>query len=321
MRVLRKNKFLFVFFLVWGVPSLWGEQPAFEPKIRRPAMTQDIRKSIIAGSWYPGRPEALRSQIQGFLKAVSEPLGLTGDLIALIVPHAGYVYSGGVAAHSYKLLLSRPFSQVVIVAPSHRYPFNGASIDQKTGYETPLGVIPVDRALAQAISGKSPIFSYVPAGHAQEHALEIQLPFLQETLRNFSIVAIIQGSQDPATCEEMAQALAKALKGKKVLLIASTDLSHFHPYGQANILDKKVLDRVAAFDEKGLMQDLTQDQVEACGGGPMVTVMKTAKLLSANQAQVLKYANSGDVTGDRSGVVGYMAAAVFKSNLGPEHRK
>ena len=202
----------------------------------------------------------------------------------------------------------------MIIAPSHRYPFKGASIDQKDGYETPLGIIPVDRILARDISEKSPLFKYVPEGHAQEHSLEIQLPFLQETLKDFSIVPIIQGSQDPSTCEEMARVLAEVLKGKKVLLVASTDLSHFHSYEQAKILDKKILDRVAAFDEKGLMQDLTQDQVEACGGGPIVTVMKTARLLSADQAIVLNYANSGDVTGDRSGVVGYMAAAIFRSN-------
>ena len=121
-------------------------------------MPQDIRKSIIAGSWYPGRAETLRSQIQAFFKNVPETQGLSGELIALIAPHAGYAYSGEVAAHAYKLLLTRPFSQVVLVAPSHRYPFRGASIDQKGGYETPLGIIPVDHALARAISGKSSVF-------------------------------------------------------------------------------------------------------------------------------------------------------------------
>lgn len=277
-------------------------------------MTQDIRKSIIAGSWYPGTPKALRSQIQGFIEAVPGTPEITGELMALIAPHAGYVYSGGVAAHAYKLLKAQPFTQVVIIAPSHRYPFKGASIDRKDGYETPLGIIPVDRELAQDISGKSSIFKYVPEGHAQEHSLEIQLPFLQETLKDFSIVPIIQGSQDPSTCEEIARVLAEVLKGKKILLVASTDLSHFHSYEQAKSLDKKILDRVAAFDEQGLMQDLAQDQVEACGGGPIVTVMKTARLLSADHALVLKYANSGDVTGDRSGVVGYMAAVFFRSS-------
>jgi MEMO1 family protein len=281
-------------------------------------MSLDIRKSVIAGSWYPGKPETLHSQIQGFLRAVPKTPSLIGDLLALIVPHAGYTYSGGVAAHAYHLLPTRPFRQVVLVAPSHRYPFNGASIDLKEGYETPMGIVPVDRPLAQAISAGSPVFDYVPGGHAQEHALEIQLPFLQEVLTDFSIIPIIQGSQDSATCQEMARTLARVLKGLPVLLVASTDLSHFHSYDQAKSLDKKILDRVAAFDEKGLMSDLEQSRVEACGGGPMVTIMKTAKLLGADRTQVLKYANSGDVTGDRSGVVGYMAAAIFKSGPGLE---
>jgi AmmeMemoRadiSam system protein B len=276
-------------------------------------MSPDIRKSIIAGSWYPGKPEALQSQIRGFIKAVPKTSPIPGDLLGLIVPHAGYVYSGGIAAYAYQLLTERPFSQVVIVAPSHRYPFKGASIDSKDGYETPLGNIPVNRKLAQEIASGNPIFHYVPNGHAQEHALEIQLPFLQEVLKNFSLVPIIQGSQDRATCLEMARTLAKVLKDREVLLIASTDLSHFHSYNQARSLDQKILDRVAAFDETGLMADLELDQVEACGGGPMVTVLKTARLLGADVSQVLHYANSGDVTGDHSGVVGYMAAAIFKS--------
>ena len=284
-------------------------------------MTQDIRKSIIAGSWYPDNPEVLRSQIRNFFRAVPDRPKISGELIALIVPHAGHVYSGGVAAHAYKLLSTKPFTRVVIIAPSHRYPFKGASIDQKTGYETPLGIIPVDRALAQSISDKSPVFKYVPAGHAQEHSLEIQLPFLQEILPDFSIVPIIQGSQDPSTCEAMALALAEVLKEEKALLVASTDLSHFHPYEQAKNLDKKIIDRVSAFDEKGLMEDITKEKSEACGAGPMVTVMKTARLLLADQAYVLNYATSGDVSGDRSSVVGYMAAAIFNSNPGKGKQK
>lgn len=275
-------------------------------------MVQDIRRSIIAGSWYSGNPDTLRSQIRGFLREVPESTVPPGELVALIAPHAGYQYSGGVAAHAYKLLVHQPFKQVVIVAPSHRHGFRGASLDQKTGYETPLGVVPVDRVLSRDLMEKSAIFRYVPEGHAQEHALEIQLPFLQETLKEFSLTAIIQGSQDEQTVEELAQTLARVLRGKKVLLVASTDLSHFHAYDQARRLDKKVVDRVAAFDEKGLMEDLKNERVEACGGGPLVTVLKTARLLGATDSRVLQYANSGDVTGDRSGVVGYLAAAVYK---------
>lgn len=284
-------------------------------------MSPDIRKSTISGSWYPGNPETLRSQIQGYLQAVPAHPKWKGEVVALIAPHAGYTYSGGVAAYAYTLLLTQPFTQVVIVAPSHRHAFKGASVDTKSGYETPLGVVPVDRDLAETIRSKSGIFSYVQQGHAEEHSLEIQIPFLQETLKNFSIVPIIQGSQDRFTTDEIARGLVEALKGKKVLLVASTDLSHFHPYDQAKALDKKILDRVAAFDEKRLAQDLDAVQSEACGGGPMVTVMKTARLLGANQAQVLKYANSGDITGDRSGVVGYMAAALFRTGAGQEKKK
>jgi MEMO1 family protein len=275
-------------------------------------MVQDIRKSVIAGSWYPGHPDGLRSQIRGFLREVPEREVPAGELLALIVPHAGYIYSGGVAAHAYKLLLHHRFRQVVIVAPSHRHAFRGASIDRKTGYETPLGVVPVDPVLSETLRRQSAIFGYVPEGHAQEHSLEIQIPFLQETLEDFSLVAVIQGSQDEDTAEAMARALAKVLRGKGILLVASTDLSHFHAYERARSLDQKVLDRVAAFDEAGLMQDLRDDRVEACGGGILVTVMKTARLLGADRAQVLRYANSGDVTGDRTGVVGYLAAALFK---------
>jgi AmmeMemoRadiSam system protein B len=275
-------------------------------------MVEDIRPSILAGTWYPGQPDRLRAQIRGFLKEAPDPDASGGELRALIVPHAGYAYSGGVAAYAYKWLLRQPFRQVVIVAPSHRHAFRGASIDRKTGHETPLGVVPADLVLSEALRRLSPVFSYVPAGHAQEHSLEIQIPFLQETLRDFSLVAIIQGSQDEETAEEISRALARGLRDKKVLLVASTDLSHFHAYAQARSLDKRVLDRVAAFDEAGLMQDLRSDRVEACGGGILVTVMKTARRLGADRAQVLHYANSGDVTGDRSGVVGYLAAALIK---------
>ena len=283
-------------------------------------MTADIRKSIIAGTWYPGRPDTLRSQIQGYLRGVPESGVPFGELVALIVPHAGYLYSGGVAAYAYQLLINRPFRQVVIVAPSHRHAFRGASVDQKTGYETPLGLVPVDQVLSRELLEKGVQFRYVPEGHAQEHALEIQLPFLQETLKDFSLTAIIQGSQDEETAEEMAQALAGVLKGKKVLLVASTDLSHFHAYDQARRLDQKVVDRVAAFDEQGLMRDLQENAVEACGGGPLVTVMKTARLLGADESVVLQYANSGDVTGDRSGVVGYLAAASLSTGKGQERK-
>jgi AmmeMemoRadiSam system protein B/AmmeMemoRadiSam system protein A len=276
-------------------------------------MPRGIKKSLLAGSWYPGTAQELRAQIRRFIQAVPDPKDLPGDLSALIVPHAGYVYSGGVAAHAYRLLLDRPFSRVAVIAPSHRYPFRGASVDLIEGYETPLGTVPVDPVLSRRLVEADPIFRHVPEGHAQEHALEIQLPFLQEVLKAFQLIPIIQGSQDPQTCEGMAKTLARVFADHEVLLIASTDLSHFYSYDRAVALDRQVIEHVAAYDEQGLLRDLSEDRVEACGGGPMVTVMKTARLLGADRSRVLKYANSGDITGDRSGVVGYLAAALFSS--------
>lgn len=283
-------------------------------------MHREIKKSLLAGSWYPGKAQELRSLIRNFLQAVPESAGISGELKALIVPHAGYIYSGGVAAYAYRLLKDRPITRVAVVAPSHRYPFRGASVDLLVGYETPLGIVPVDLVLSRKLIEADPIFRHVPQGHAQEHALEIQLPFLQEVLKDFQLLPIIQGSQDPQTCERMAQTLARVLKDQGVLLVASTDLSHFHGYDRAVALDRRILERVAAFDEEGLLKDLTEERVEACGGGPMVTVMKTARLWGADQSRVLKYANSGDVTGDRSGVVGYLAAVLFTSAPGVKEK-
>jgi len=273
---------------------------------------QNIRESVIAGSWYPGDPAQLTKDIKGYLAQVPQHK-IDGELVALISPHAGYLYSGQVAAYSYKLLEGRHYDIVVIVAPSHRARFNGASVYPRGGFRTPLGIVPVDEAIADELLDKSPITNSLPEAHAQEHSLEIQLPFLQVVLKDFKLVPIVMGEQDLATCEEVGRVIATVIKGKNALVIASTDLSHFYPYDKAKALDKVVLDRVNAFDAQGLSRDLGQGRCEACGGGPVVAVMVAAQALGADKGEVLRYANSGDVTGDRSSVVGYMAAVLYKS--------
>ncbi len=250
--------------------------------------------------------------IKGYLARVPEHK-VGGELVALISPHAGYQYSGQVAAYSYKLLEGRHYDIVVIVAPSHRAYFKGASIYPRGGFRTPLGVVPVAEAIVDELLDKSPITNSLPEAHAQEHSLEIQLPFLQVVLKDFKLVPIVMGEQDRATCEELARVIAAVIKGKNALIIASTDLSHFHTYDEAKALDKVVLDRVNAFDAQALSRDLGQGRCEACGGGPIVVVMLAARALGADKGEVLHYANSGDVTGDRGSVVGYMAAALYKS--------
>jgi MEMO1 family protein len=284
-------------------------------------MTQKkIRESVVAGSWYPGHPEALKKQIEHYLDAVP-PVPLGGTLVGLIVPHAGYIYSGGIAAHAYKTLLQQPFGRVLILAPSHRAHFQGASVYQFGGYRTPLGIVPLDHEIVDSLSRQSPLFHYVPRAESQEHSLEIQLPFLQVVLGEFRLTPILIGDQSFETCQKLADAIVHECEGEDVLLIASSDLSHYHPYQEAKRLDQAVLDRVAAFDPSGLAADLAHGICEACGGGPMMTLMLAARKLGANKGKALHYANSGDVTGDTSqGVVGYMAAA-FYDNPGKTEEK
>jgi AmmeMemoRadiSam system protein B/AmmeMemoRadiSam system protein A len=202
---------------------------------------------------------------------------------------------------------------VVVVAPSHRAYFHGASVYDRGGYETPLGLLPVDKGLCQKLKGESNLIHFVAQAHAQEHSLEVQLPFLQEALGQFHLVPIVIGDQSYRTCEAVGKAIARATQGKKVLLVASTDLSHFHSYDEAVKLDNVILEDLRAFDPKRLAEDLNSGKGEACGGGPVLAAMIAAQERGANGAQVLKYLNSGDVTGDRSSVVGYGAAAFVKN--------
>jgi hypothetical protein len=270
---------------------------------------EKIRESVIAGTWYPGKPEALRREILGHLaRARVEPLN--GRLVGLVAPHAGYLYSGGVAAHAYKLLEQHPFDRVLIMAPSHRAYFTGASIYHLGGYRTPLGVVPLDREIVDSLRKHSDLFGYVPQAHAQEHSLEIQLPFLQVVLGDFRLTPVLLGDLSEGAARLTAKAVAEACAGRNILLVASTDLSHYHPYEQAVRLDRRVLDRVEAFDPEGLAEELRSGRCEACGAWPLTVVMWTAKELGASKGRVLHYANSGDVTGDTRSVVGYMAAAL-----------
>jgi AmmeMemoRadiSam system protein B/AmmeMemoRadiSam system protein A len=276
-----------------------------------------VRKPAVAGQFYPGDPVTLTKELSDFFKkARKEPV--PGEIVALISPHAGYMYSGQVAAHSFKLLEGLSFETVVVISPSHVAYFPGASVYDGGFYETPLGRIPVDTAVAGAVAdAEERVFlstnGHGSAGGRGEHSLEVELPFLQLVLGEFKLVPIVMGEQDWATCQALGQALSEALEGKNSLIVASTDLSHFHPYDEAVRLDNIVMDHVNSFDPAGLHSDVASKVCEACGGGPVVATMLAAKGLGADRAKVLHYANSGDVTGDRSGVVGYMAAVIYDS--------
>ena len=282
-------------------------------------MKEEVRKPAVAGTFYPADAKILAQQVGEFLARAPKET-VPGEILALVAPHAGYMYSGQVAAYAFKLVAGMNFEAVVVVAPSHRAYFQGASVYDRGGYETPLGLLPVAKDLCQKLKEESELIRFEPQAHAQEHSLEVQLPFLQETLGKFNLVPIVLGDPSYRTCESVARALAKTIRGKKVLLVASTDLSHFHSYEQAVTLDHFILENLRGLDARKLAQDLDSGKGEACGGGAVITVMLAAKEMGANRGQVLKYLNSGDVTGDRSGVVGY-AAAVFYRSLPPQSKE
>jgi len=269
---------------------------------------KEIRRSVIAGSWYPGSADELRRTIDSFLGNVPEGK-VAGELIGLIAPHAGYIYSGQVAAYAYKQLEDMSFNKVVIISPVHQFYPGRYTVTTKRYYQTPLGLVEVDAQTVEAI-GQEVSLSRVDQD--SEHSLEIQLPFLQRVLRDFKLVPIMLGDQGLSACQALSEALAKAIEGENALLLASTDLSHYHDYDTAVRLDRVVLKHIEAFDPEGLARDLAAGRCEACGGGPVIAAMLTAKALGADKAEVLKYANSGDVTGDRWHVVGYMAGALYR---------
>ncbi len=271
----------------------------------------EIRKSPIAGTWYPGEKSALCSGIESFFRKVP-PLNIEGDVISLISPHAGYIYSGQVAAYAYKAVRGEKFDSVVVIGPSHRAYFHGVSVYNGGGYETPLGIVPVDTELVEGMIAQNSSVVSNPASQAQEHSIEIQLPFLQVALGSFRFVPLLMGDQDSSTCESLASTIRMAAGKKRILIVGSSDLSHYHPYEKAVKLDSAALRRMEALNPEALLSDLRSGTLEACGGGPMAVAMLAARDMGANGAKVLKYANSGDVTADKSGVVGYAAAVFFK---------
>lgn len=272
-----------------------------------------IRRSPIAGSWYPGRAEALSRAVRELLEA-QESVQVARELIALISPHAGLRYSGPVAAAGYRLLEQYGFDTAVLLGPSHYVPFQGASVYPRGAFETPLGRVAVDEELAAAIEGGGRRITFFAEAHDREHSLEMQLPFLQVLAPEIAIVPIVMGDQRRENVEAVAAALGDAVAGssKRILLIASTDLSHFKSEAIAARMDGEVRRLVEEFRVDELMELVEQNREHACGGGPMVAVMLASRSLGASTVRTMRYGDSGDVTGDKSEVVGYLSSAVFK---------
>lgn len=267
-----------------------------------------VRPPTAAGLFYEIIPDLLKENIDGYLENARIP-ELTGAVRALVSPHAGYVYSGFSAAHAYKMIKGSNYDCVIVVGPSHREYFNGVSIYPGDAYETPLGTIPINKGIREELLKEPTVISSSDAGHRSEHSIEVQLPFLQSVLGDFSFVPVIMGDQRRQLCNDLADAIVRVATHRNILLVASSDLSHYHPYDEAVMLDTLVMNELEKFNSETFIDKMEEHSCEACGGGPIAVVMNAARQLGACKAKILYYCNSGDITGDTSGVVGYLAAA------------
>jgi AmmeMemoRadiSam system protein B len=273
-------------------------------------MASDIRPASVAGTWYPASADGLGREVDGYVAAAT--IETIPAPIAIVAPHAGLKYSGPVAAFGYKTVRLHRYATAVLVGPSHFVGFSGVSIWPRGAWETPFGPVRVDEELAGKLAA-SPGIVERPQAHGREHSLEMQLPFVARLLPGVPIVPMVMGHQSRDTAYALGDVLAGALEGRAdVLLIASSDLSHFEDAPTAAEMDSVVLDHVERLDAEGLMGALEHEPHHACGGGPLVAVLHAARQMGATRARVLKYGDSGDVSGDKSSVVGYMAAAIWR---------
>jgi len=278
--------------------------------------TLNVRPSPIAGRWYEGNPKALSRSIDRFLDDAQLP-ELDGEVVGVIAPHAGHIYSGGVAGYAFAALRSLSPSLVAVISPMH-HPYNDPLITTShDAYQTPLGNIPVDKDALNELDVvlKSELgFGLSPVPHDPEHSLEIELPFLQRALKSeWKLLPVMVRALDPRVSEGLGRALAQVLRSKNFALVASTDLSHFYNQNTALKYDRFMLGQFESFDPDAAFDAERSGKGFACGLGAVTAVMWAARELGANKVKVLHHATSGDVTGDYSSVVGYGAAVILKS--------
>lgn len=276
-----------------------------------------VRRPVVAGAFYPADPTRLRRSIEesfthrlGPGKPPGEPSG-ERTIISVVCPHAGYMYSGPVAAHSYLQLSNegKP-DTVVILGPNHTGLGGPVSLGVSEAWETPLGRVDIDKDLTSVIFGSTDFIDVDERAHIREHSIEVQLPFLQHIYGEFKLVPICMGFQDLETSRRLGEVLAEALKERNALIIASTDLNHMEPQSTAEPKDRGVIDRILALDEAALQDWVRSRRVSMCGYGPVSATLVASKNLGATRAELLAYSTSGDVTGDHSSVVGYTSIKI-----------
>jgi AmmeMemoRadiSam system protein B/AmmeMemoRadiSam system protein A len=273
------------------------------------------RQPAVAGQFYPGDAKTLTAMVDSMLDDAEVP-AISGALVGIQVPHAGYPFSGPTAARAFKLLAGMDSVTVVMLGTSHRVLLDKAAVYAKGSWHSPLGDVAIDEALAKAILTQDKFFADMPEAHAKEHSIEVEVPFLQRVLHDFKIVPIMLLQPTFEQCERVGKAIAKAAKGRKVLLVASSDLYHGESYDDANRIDRTAVDLMAKFDPQALHAALERDEAQACGGNAITALMVAAREMGADTAVVLAQTNSNDVTGEKGGyVVGYSAVAFVARDM------
>ena len=280
-----------------------------------------VRRPYVAGSFYPRDPKRLRSDIESCFKHALGPGRLPAEgqkprtITALICPHAGYVYSGPVAAHSYLALSEEKAPETaVILCPNHTGLGSAVSLMGEGYWETPLGRVKIDEDISKAIFKASGMIDMDESAHQHEHSIEVQLPFLQYIYgSSVNIVPICMGFQDLETSRNVGEAIAEASKNRSVVVIASTDMTHQEPQQSAERKDRLVLDAVEAMNEELVQEVVSKNRITMCGYGPVSAALVASKRLGADRAEILSYHTSGDITGDRGAVVGYASAKITRA--------
>jgi hypothetical protein len=275
----------------------------------------DARPSPIAGRWYPGDARQLAESVDEYMKVAELP-EIIGEVMAVIAPHAGHRYSGPVAGYAFAAVRGIQPDLVAVVSPMHHPYAQPLLTSAHMAYQTPLGQIMIDQEAIEALNtelDQALGFELTPIRNDQEHSLEIELPFLQRALENeFHLLPVMVRDQSSRVGQALGESIAKVLRDKNALLVASSDLSHFYSQAEANKLDGEMLRQVEAFDPLGVLRTEEQGKGFACGRIAIAAVIWAAREWGANTVQILNYATSGDVTGDHQEVVGYAAAVITR---------
>lgn len=276
---------------------------------------EEVKKADLAGSWYPASPEKLTGMFEAYLED-AKPDNIPPNIIAVISPHAGYLYSGPVAAYAFKAIADKDVDTVIIIGFSHRKYYDAVSVYDRGVFETPLGDLPVNVELAKQLVMSNDKLYFNPDGFNEENSVEMMLPFIRYVYRDkdIKILPIAIGVQSYENVEILGEGLYQVLKDRdRYIIIASTDMSHYHNYGEANAMDGIAIESLKNMDPKAFFNKVSLKKCEACGSGAVAAAIIAAKKLGADSMEILKYANSGDTVGTKNRVVGYLSAALYKS--------